>query len=273
MPTPYIVESGDTLSQLALSNGLTLKQLLALNPNIADPNKIRIGQSINLPGKVPTTKVPAPPPPNQTTTTLPPKTTRQKLMDQIILDEVSGNIRLKAHSDPIHGNKVPTIGIGTTRQSPGAISYLRSRNLDPDKVFSVGGQAITKEDAKAMANLAFDENERFLKKTFPRYAEWPEPAQLGTQNMMYQLGPTSFINFKNMVTAINQDKVNWGSVADHGFDSKWAIQTPNRAKRVTDQIRSADTWKRPTPPTLATHAGMLTPKLKTPAPNPPKTQP
>jgi LysM repeat protein len=45
----YSVKSGDTLSQLAKKNNITLKKLLEANPNIKDPNKIRVGQKIKIP--------------------------------------------------------------------------------------------------------------------------------------------------------------------------------------------------------------------------------
>ena len=44
----YSVKSGDTLSQIAKKEGTTLKALLAANPGIKDPNKIRVGQKIKL---------------------------------------------------------------------------------------------------------------------------------------------------------------------------------------------------------------------------------
>ena len=44
----YSVKSGDTLSQIAKKAGTTLKALLAANPGIKDPNKIRVGQKIKL---------------------------------------------------------------------------------------------------------------------------------------------------------------------------------------------------------------------------------
>ena len=44
----YSVKSGDTLSQIAKKQGTTLKALLAANPGIKDPNKIRVGQKIKL---------------------------------------------------------------------------------------------------------------------------------------------------------------------------------------------------------------------------------
>ena len=44
------VKSGDTLSQIAKSKGISLKALLAANPSIKNANKIRVGQSIKVPG-------------------------------------------------------------------------------------------------------------------------------------------------------------------------------------------------------------------------------
>lgn len=45
----YTVKAGDTLSKIAARNGTTLPQLLQANPQIKDPNKINIGDAINLP--------------------------------------------------------------------------------------------------------------------------------------------------------------------------------------------------------------------------------
>lgn len=45
----YNVKPGDTLSKIAMRNGLTLAQLLQANPQIKDPNRISVGDAINLP--------------------------------------------------------------------------------------------------------------------------------------------------------------------------------------------------------------------------------
>jgi murein DD-endopeptidase MepM/ murein hydrolase activator NlpD len=45
----YIVKPGDTLSRIAARNGVTLAQLLQANPQITDPNKIKVGDVINTP--------------------------------------------------------------------------------------------------------------------------------------------------------------------------------------------------------------------------------
>ncbi len=46
---PVKVKSGDTLSQIAKKNGLTLASLMAANPGIKNANQIRVGQSIKMP--------------------------------------------------------------------------------------------------------------------------------------------------------------------------------------------------------------------------------
>jgi len=45
----YKIKSGDTLSQIAKRNGMSLKALLAANPSIKNANKIRVGQSLKIP--------------------------------------------------------------------------------------------------------------------------------------------------------------------------------------------------------------------------------
>lgn len=46
----YTVKPGDNLSRIAQRNGMTLAQLLQANPQIKDPNRISVGDVVNLPG-------------------------------------------------------------------------------------------------------------------------------------------------------------------------------------------------------------------------------
>jgi len=50
-PTPivYTVKTGDTLSSIAAKYHMTLADLLAYNPQIKDPNKIKVGDQITIP--------------------------------------------------------------------------------------------------------------------------------------------------------------------------------------------------------------------------------
>lgn len=49
--TTYTVKKGDTLSAIAKRYGTTVDALLKANPNITNPNLIKAGQVINIPGK------------------------------------------------------------------------------------------------------------------------------------------------------------------------------------------------------------------------------
>jgi LysM repeat protein len=51
VPTPqiYTIKAGDALARIARKFGLTLDQLLAANPAIKDPNRIRVGDKIVIP--------------------------------------------------------------------------------------------------------------------------------------------------------------------------------------------------------------------------------
>jgi len=51
----YTVRPGDTLSKIATRNGVTLAQLLQANPQVTDPNKINVGDVINVPNGSTTT--------------------------------------------------------------------------------------------------------------------------------------------------------------------------------------------------------------------------
>ena len=49
----YTVASGDTMSRIASSLGLTFAELLAANPQITNPDVIHVGQELNVPSSKP----------------------------------------------------------------------------------------------------------------------------------------------------------------------------------------------------------------------------
>ena len=59
----YVVEPGDTLSQIARDYGVTVAQILAENPSITDPNLIHAGTTLTLPSTPTSTSTPQPTPP------------------------------------------------------------------------------------------------------------------------------------------------------------------------------------------------------------------
>lgn len=65
----YTVKAGDTLSKIASRNGLTLTQLLQANPQVTDPNRIKVGDVLNLPNSESSTEPTRPLPSNPITPT------------------------------------------------------------------------------------------------------------------------------------------------------------------------------------------------------------
>ncbi|MFI2992772.1 sulfurtransferase [Klebsiella aerogenes] len=57
-------------------------------------------------------------------------------------------------------------------------------------------------------------------------------------NMVFQLGATGVLGFKKMLEHLNNRE--YELAADEALDSKWAVQTPARAKRVTEVIRNGN---------------------------------
>lgn len=47
----YTIEEGDVLSRIAVQNNISLKSLMAANPQITDSDLIRVGQMINIPAR------------------------------------------------------------------------------------------------------------------------------------------------------------------------------------------------------------------------------
>ena len=77
IPKTYVIQSGDSLSEIAKLFGVSAAALAAFN-NISDPDKIEAGQVISLPqpgATVPTTTPPAPTTPKVTIATAVPTAT------------------------------------------------------------------------------------------------------------------------------------------------------------------------------------------------------
>ena len=76
-----------------------------------------------------------------------------------------------------------------------------------------------------------------LSEALPWFDDLPEQVQRALVNMGYQLGVSGLLRFRRTLWLLEQG--DWADAADEALRSKWAEQTPNRARRVTDWIRSA----------------------------------
>ena len=56
--------------------------------------------------------------------------------------------------------------------------------------------------------------------------------------MIFQLGKKGVSKFRNMWKALQQDPPDYEEAAVQMLDSRWAKQTPNRAKEMSDHMRN-----------------------------------
>ena len=71
---------------------------------------------------------------------------------------------------------------------------------------------------------------------FPFFDSLPSDCKTVLMEMCYQLGVTGVSKFKKALRAMEDG--DWEKAADEMLDSKWAKQTPNRAKELSDIVRS-----------------------------------
>ena len=71
---------------------------------------------------------------------------------------------------------------------------------------------------------------------FPFFDYLPSDCKDVLMEMCYQLGVTGVSKFKKALKAMEDG--DWEKAADEMLDSKWAKQTPNRAKELSNIVRS-----------------------------------
>jgi lysozyme len=74
----------------------------------------------------------------------------------------------------------------------------------------------------------------YVRKIIPNFDRLNPPRRRALVNMMFNMGPGSFLTFKNAIAAIK--RFDYHEAYIEMLDSKWAREdVPNRAKRVSEQ--------------------------------------
>jgi lysozyme len=114
----------------------------------------------------------------------------------------------KPYPDPIHGWDVPSFGHGLTY-----LTEAESEMIVRNRVASIIEE---------------------LGKRKPVFKTLTQDRQNALIEMAYQLGVTGTLNFKRMWLAIETG--NFQQARLEALDSRWAKQTPKRAKAVSDKL-------------------------------------
>ena len=111
--------------------------------------------------------------------------------------------------------------------------------------YTIGvGHLVDKSQGGGLPNKVIDalldhDIDVFLKELDARAPSWrehPEPVCRALANMAFQLGVPRLMDFKKMWAAL--DRNDYAEAAWQAMDSRWAKQTPARANRMADMIRS-----------------------------------
>lgn len=100
------------------------------------------------------------------------------------------------------------------------------------------GGGITPEESACLLENDINSKYTELKKHIP----WIDSLDIARQgvlvNMAFQLGINGLLQFRNTLDHVKQGKYMEASILM--LDSLWARQTPNRAKRMAEQMRTGE---------------------------------
>lgn len=99
-------------------------------------------------------------------------------------------------------------------------------------------RGITKSEAMLMLDNDIAECVNDLAASFPWFVGLDEVRQHVVLNMRFQLGPSRFRGFKQMLAAL--ERKDYAAAADSMKFSKWADQVPTRAGRLELEMRTGE---------------------------------
>ena len=76
-----------------------------------------------------------------------------------------------------------------------------------------------------------------IQQKFPFYEDMPEAVQDVIVEMCYQMGVSGFSKFRKTIDHFMRK--DYKSASEEMLDSRWAKQTPNRAKKLSDYVKYA----------------------------------
>lgn len=129
---------------------------------------------------------------------------------------------------------IPTIGRGFNLFKDGARERIESFKLNYDAILR-GEQQLTEAHADSLFDVDFQDAVEDAPLLVANFALHPDPVQEVIVEMRYQLGAVGFMKFKKTIAAL--EKLDYCEAAVEMLNSRWAKQTPTRAKEVAAIVR------------------------------------
>ena len=94
--------------------------------------------------------------------------------------------------------------------------------------------------SEEVCELILQEKLEALEERFEKKFDWFKTSPVEVRNVMlnmaYQLGFAGFCKFKKTIGYL--EEAEWEKASEEMLDSRWAKQTPNRAKELSEIIKS-----------------------------------
>ena len=137
----------------------------------------------------------------------------------------------KAYRDSLG---VLTIGYGFNLERPDAKEILAKVGAELEPVRS-GVQTLTESQCLAILEFCIEESLGYVEKLVPNWNDLPGQCRIVLAEMVFQLGPSKFAKFKQMLAAIA--RLDYHKAAVEMLDSMWALQCPARAGELARRMR------------------------------------
>ena len=102
------------------------------------------------------------------------------------------------------------------------------------------GGGITQEEADYLLSNDVNRIVSALSREIDWFGRLNEPRQAALIGMAFQMGVQGLLSFRRALAAIRDER--WDEAAEHMLASTWAMQTPSRAQRMAQQIKTGD-WQ------------------------------
>lgn len=97
------------------------------------------------------------------------------------------------------------------------------------------GGGISREEAEYLLSNDIKRVIKEVDAALPWLSSHPEHVRRALYNMAFQMGIKGLLGFTNTLALISHGE--YAKAADNALKSKWAKQTPNRAKKVTNLLK------------------------------------
>lgn len=156
---------------------------------------------------------------------------RSTLPRDIIIDE---GLRGTSYLDTL-GNR--TVGIGFNMDDSAARKTWKRSGIsaDFDEVYA-GNQGLTPQQSMQLANISYNIAVKDARSLIRNFDQLAPARQKALVNMSYQMGKNKLSGFEKMIK--NIERRQWIKAANEVFNSRYAEQTPERARRIAMQILS-----------------------------------